>query len=169
MYCTVSTSSRGGTDRSNGRAGRGLPVACYESCQSPECNRYQGPEVGIEPIRSAPPRACRRPGRFIMLISPRQGSTRAPRAFRSRESPPPLPHPAFRSFPSLFLFTSSRSLHRECKAGESAASRAMGSRGKLGYLVKWISLFCIPACNCRLRPNDYLHLARKRRITADSV
>lgn len=83
--------SRGGTNRSNGRASRGLPVACYESCQSPECNRYQGPEVGIEPIRSAPPRACRRPGRFIMLISPRQDSTRAPRAFRSNRL---CPHPA---------------------------------------------------------------------------
>lgn len=87
----ASASSRGGTNRSNGRASRGLPVACYESCQSPECNRYQGPEVGIEPIRSAPPRACRRPGRFIMLISPRQNSTRAPRAFRSNRL---CPHPA---------------------------------------------------------------------------
>lgn len=33
------------------------------------------PEVGIESIRSAPPRACRRPGRFIMLISRSQLSS----------------------------------------------------------------------------------------------
>lgn len=144
FYCvhrTVSASSRGGTDRSNGRASRGLPVACYESCQSPECNRYQGPEVGIGPIRSAPPRACRRPGRFIMLISPRQGSTRAPRAFRLNRLHPCLILP--RSLPSLSYFFP-RSLRRASAKREKAGG-AMGSRGKLGYLVKWISLFCIPA------------------------
>jgi len=99
-------STLGGTDRSNSRASHGLPVACYESCQSPKCNRYQGPEVGIEPIRSTPPRACRRPGRFIMLISPRQNSTRAPHTFRLNRLHPYLIPP--RSFPSLFTSPCSR-------------------------------------------------------------
>lgn len=78
------------TRRGTARSRRGLPVACYESCQSPECNRYRGPEVGIRPIRSAPPRACRRPGRFIMLISLRQGS-RTPRALSVRLASHRLP------------------------------------------------------------------------------
>jgi len=99
-------STLGGTDRSNSRTSHGLPVACYESCQSPKCNRYQGPEVGIEPIRSTPPRACRRPGRFIMLISPRQNSTRAPHTFRLNRLHPYLIPP--RSFPSLFTSPCSR-------------------------------------------------------------
>lgn len=96
VACIVGLRTRRGTARSC----RGLPVACYESCQSPECNRYRGPEVGIEPIRSAPPRACRRPGRFIMLISLRQGS-RAPRALSG--SPLivfPLVHVPFYSRPA---------------------------------------------------------------------
>lgn len=98
-----------GCVREGDRSRRGLPAACYESCQSPVCNRYRGPEVGIGPIRSAPPRACRRPGRFIMLISLRQGSLSPPpssrtyRALSARLSPPPFLHPlGARS--SLFLF-----------------------------------------------------------------
>lgn len=73
---SMSSDTRDGIDRTS----RGLPAACYESCQSPEYNRYRGPKVSIGPIRSAPPRACRRPGRFIMLISPKQerGSTYFP-------------------------------------------------------------------------------------------
>lgn len=122
---SMSSDTREGIDRTS----RGLPAACYESCQSPEYNRYRGPKVNIGPIRSAPPRACRRPGRFIMLISPKQerDSTYFP-----LDLLPPFASSSCRTRSCFFLFLLALSLYLSIPRVQSKDDRVMESWGKLG-------------------------------------
>lgn len=146
------------TRRGTARSRRGLPVACYESCQSPECNRYWGPEVGIEPIRSAPPRACRRPGRFIMLISLRQGSPRALSLRLASHRLPARPCPFL--LPPRATSARCRTRAKREKAKRTRARRRSIS-GEIGLVSQAGKFVLCYRPGRSTRPNDYLHLARK--------